>query len=61
MALVIVSNYGFHGVLVDAGTGKVLASTDMSFAGGSMVMMMGAGMHQGMITHYPGMMGRLHL
>src|SRR5207253_3465051 len=32
MALVIDSNNNFHGVLVDAGNGKVLASTQMSMA-----------------------------
>ena len=32
MALVVDSNNNFHGVLVDAGNGKVLASTQMSMA-----------------------------
>jgi hypothetical protein len=47
MALVIDSNYGFHGVLVDAGNGKVLSSAQMSMAammGPSMGMMMGPSM-----------------
>jgi hypothetical protein len=56
------SNNNFHGVLVDPGNGKVLASTQMSIAGmmrGGMVMMgsgmtMGPGM--GMINQ--GMMGK---
>jgi hypothetical protein len=30
MALVVDSNNNFHGVLVDAGNGKVLVSTQMS-------------------------------
>src|SRR5437870_9321135 len=47
MALVIDSSNNFHGVLVDPGNGKVLASTQMSIAG-----MMRGGM--GMIG--PGMM-----
>ena len=34
MALVLDSNYGFHGVLVDAGNGKVLGSIQMSMAMG---------------------------
>ena len=66
MALVLDSNYGFHGVLVDAGNGKVLGSIQMSMAammqcdglyGDGMGMMgpgmgmMGPGMMQG-----PGMM-----
>jgi hypothetical protein len=67
MALVIDSNYGFHGVLVDAGNGKVLSSAQMSMAtmsrsgmmmGPSMGMMMGPSM--GMMQHGmvkgPGMM-----
>jgi hypothetical protein len=58
MALVIDSNYGFHGVLVDAGNGKVLSSAQMSMAammrsgmmmGPSMGMMMGPSM--GMMQH----------
>ena len=48
MALVVDSNNNFHGVLVDAGNGKVLASTQMS-----MMAMMQSGM--GMMG--PGMMG----
>ena len=48
MALVVDSNNDFHGVLVDAGNGKVLASTQMS-----MMAMMQSGM--GMMG--PGMMG----
>jgi hypothetical protein len=47
MALVLDSNYGFHGVLVDAGNGKVLASTQMSMA---------AMMQSGMGMMGPGMM-----
>ena len=39
MALVVDSNNNFHGVLVDAGNGKVLASTQMS-----MMAMMQSGM-----------------
>jgi hypothetical protein len=58
MALVVDSN-NFHGVLVDAGNGKVLASTQMSMAAmeqsGMGVNLMGPGMMQpGMIG--PGMM-----
>jgi len=45
-AVVLDSNNNFHGVLVDAGNGKVLASTQMS---------MGAMMQMGMMG--PGMMG----
>jgi hypothetical protein len=47
MALVVDSNYAFHGVLVDAGNGKVLASTPISrgaMMGPGMGMMMGPGM-----------------
>src|SRR5437660_124986 len=47
MALVVDSNNNFHGVLVDAGNGKVLASTQMS-----MMAMMQSG-----IDAWPGMMG----
>jgi hypothetical protein len=47
MALVVDSNNNFHGVLVDAGNGKVLASTQMSMAA-----MMQSGLGRGM-----GMMG----
>jgi len=50
MALVIDSNNNFHGVLVDAGNGKVLASTQMSMAA-----MMQSGM--GINLMGPGMMG----
>jgi len=61
MALVIDSNNNFHGVLVDPGNGKVLASTQMSIAGmmhGGMGMM-GPGMgmmNQGMMNQ--GMMNQ---
>ena len=62
MALVVDSNYAFHGVLVDAGNGKVLASTPISQAAMmGMGMLMGPGMMQhgmmgpGMMQH--GMMG----
>jgi hypothetical protein len=50
MALVLDSNYGFHGVLVDAGNGKVLAAIQMSMAAA----MMQSGMGMGMMG--PGMM-----
>ena len=55
MALVVDSNNNFHGVLVDAGNGKVLASTQMS-----MMAMMQSGMGinlmgPGMGTMQPGM------
>ena len=50
MALVIDSNNNFHGVLVDAGNGKVLASTQMSMSA-----MMQSGM--GINLMGPGMMG----
>jgi hypothetical protein len=50
MALVVDSNNNFHGVLVDAGNGKVLASTQMS-----MEAMMNSGM--GINLMGPGMMG----
>jgi hypothetical protein len=53
MALVLDSNYGFHGVLVDAGNGKVLASTQMSMAAA----MMQSGMGMGMMGPSMGMMG----
>jgi uncharacterized membrane protein YkoI len=52
MALVVDSNNNFHGVLVDAGNGKVLASTQMSMAAMMQMGMMGPGM--GMMG--PGMM-----
>jgi uncharacterized YccA/Bax inhibitor family protein len=45
MALVVDSSNNFHGIIVDAGNGKVLASTQMSITG----MMMGPGM--GMVHH----------
>jgi uncharacterized membrane protein YkoI len=55
MALVVESNNNFHGVLVDAGNGKVLASTQMSMAtmeqSGMGINLMGPGMMG------PGMMG----
>jgi hypothetical protein len=54
MALVVDSNYAFHGVLVDAGNGKVLASTPISQAAMMRMGMMGPGM--GMMG--PGMMQR---
>jgi hypothetical protein len=50
MALAVDSNNNFHGVLVDAGNGKVLASTQMSMAA-----MMNSGM--GINLMGPGMMG----
>ncbi len=50
MALVVDNSNSFHGVLVDAGNGKVLASTPISEA-----MMMGMGM--GMMGPGMGMMG----
>jgi hypothetical protein len=72
MALVVDSNNNFHGVLVDAGNGKVLGQLSLAalmrggmmgpsmgmMMGPSMGMMMGPsmGIHQGMM-HYPGMMG----
>ena len=64
MALVVDSSNNFHGVLVDAGNGKVLGQLSLAalmrggMMGPSMQMMMGPsmGMHQGMM-HYPGMMG----
>jgi hypothetical protein len=64
MALVVDSSNNFHGVLVDAGNGKVLSQLSLAalmrggMMGPSMGMMMGPsmGMHQGMM-HYPGMMG----
>ena len=62
MAFVVDSNNNFHGVLVDPGNGKVLSSSLVSMAAlmrGGMGMM-GPGMHQGMMTHYPGMMSRPH-
>ena len=62
MALVVDSNNNFHGVLVDAGNGKVLASTQMSMMAmmqsGMGINLMGPGMgmmQPGMIKG-PGMM-----
>jgi len=58
MALVVDSNYAFHGVLVDAGNGKVLASTPISQAAMMHMGMMGPGMMQhGMMGPGMGMMG----
>ena len=62
IAFVVDSNNNFHGVLVDPGNGKVLSSSLISMAAlmlGGMGMM-GPGIHQGMMTHYPGMMSRPH-
>jgi uncharacterized membrane protein YkoI len=60
MALVVDSNNNFHGVLVDAGNGKVLASTQMSMAAleqsGRGINLMGPGM-MGPGTMGPGTMG----
>jgi len=44
MALVVDSNNNFHGVLVDAGNGKVLASIQMSMMAMMQMGMMGSGM-----------------
>ena len=69
MAFIVDSNNNFHGVLVDPGNGKVLSSSLVSMAalmrGGMGMMgpgmgMMGPGVHQGMMMHSPGMMGRPH-
>jgi uncharacterized membrane protein YkoI len=63
MAFVVDSNNDFHSVLVDSGNGKVLASTQVSMAAfmrGGMGMM-GSGMHQGMMTHSPGMISKPRL
>jgi hypothetical protein len=57
MALVVDSNHGFHGVLVDPGNGKVLSSTPLSMAAmmnGGMGMM-GSGMGMGMMGSGMGM------
>jgi hypothetical protein len=54
MALVVDSNNNFHGVLVDAGNGKVLASIQMSMAAMMQMGMMGPGM--GMMGPGMGMM-----
>jgi len=48
MALVLDSSNNFHGVLVDPGTGKVLASIPISFA--ALSTMMGGGGMMGMMT-----------
>ena len=60
MALVVDSNNNFHGVLVDAGNGKVLASTQMSMAAmeqsGMGINLMGPGMMQQKMMQGPGMM-----
>jgi uncharacterized membrane protein YkoI len=57
MALVVDSNNNFHGVLVDAGNGKVLASTQMSMAAMMQMGMMGPGMMgSGMMGPSMGMM-----
>lgn len=61
MALVLDSSNNFHGVLVDPGNGKVLASTPMSMAAMMQMqgMMMGPGMSgygMGMMQHGMGMM-----
>jgi uncharacterized membrane protein YkoI len=60
MALVVDSNNNFHGVLVDAGNGKVLASTQMSMAAmmqsGMGINLMGPGMMQHGMMKGPGMM-----
>src|SRR5947208_3848228 len=55
MALVLDRNNNFHGLLVDPGTGKVLASTQMSMAAMMQMGMMGPGM--GMMGPGMGMMG----
>src|SRR5439155_2644035 len=55
MALVLDSNNNFHGVLVDAGNGKVLASIQMSMAAMMQMGMMSPGM--GMMGPGMGMMG----
>jgi hypothetical protein len=70
MALVIDSSNNFHGVIVDPGNGKVLASNPVSFAtmgtliggggGGMMGMMMGPGTmgyRPGLTVTVPGMVG----
>ncbi|HET7147167.1 MAG TPA: hypothetical protein VFI73_01595 [Candidatus Nitrosopolaris sp.] len=71
MAIIADSNNGFHGVLVDPGNGKVLASTpvsmaalmssDMGMMGSEMGMgVMGSEMNQGMMSNSPGMMVKPH-
>jgi hypothetical protein len=54
LALVIDSSNNFHGVIVDPGNGKVLASNPVSFA--TMGTLMGGG-GGGMMGPGPGMMG----
>jgi uncharacterized membrane protein YkoI len=54
MALVVDSDNNFHGLLVDAGNGKVLASTPIPFGALGMMMMGGGGMMgpgMGMMQH----------
>ncbi|MGB7953271.1 MAG: hypothetical protein WCF23_04760 [Candidatus Nitrosopolaris sp.] len=62
MALVVDSSNNFHGVLVDAGNGKVLASTQMSMMammqGGMGMMGPGMGLMQPGMMKGPGMMLR---
>ena len=63
MALVLDSNNNFHGVLVDAGNGKVLASTQLSMGAMMQMGMMGPSMMgSGMIGPSMGMMqhGMMH-
>ena len=57
MALVLDSNNNFHGVLVDPGTGKVLASTPIPFAALGMMMGGGGGGMMGPGMMAPGMSG----
>ncbi len=57
MALVVDSNNNFHGLLIDPGNGKVLASTQMSMAAMMQMGMMGSGMMgPGIGMMGPGMM-----
>jgi hypothetical protein len=56
MALVVDSSNNFHGVLVDAGNGKVLGQLSLAALMRGDMMGPSMGMHQGMM-HYPGMMG----
>jgi hypothetical protein len=54
MGLVVDSDNNFHGVLVDPGNGKVLASTPIPFGALGMMMMGGGGMMgpgMGMMQH----------
>lgn len=62
MALVVDSSNNFHGVIVDAGNGKVLASTQMSIAGmmRSGMGMMGSGMMMGSDMMMGPSMGMVH-